>query len=148
MFPLHILVVEDHTDSARALSQLLRFYGHRTQIAENCREARQRFAAERFDAVLCDLGLPDGDGCELLAELSAIAPVRALAISGYGMPSDLARTRAAGFLAHLTKPIIADRLCIILSELSIQLARESIGQPVAPAPSRAAASSVIEPSMS
>src|SRR5437764_7055528 len=89
MFPLHILVVEDHRDSALALVHLLRFYGHRATIADSCRQAKQLFATERFDVVLCDLGLPDGDGCELLSKLAAIAPVKALAVTGYGMGDDL-----------------------------------------------------------
>jgi len=126
MFPLHVLVVEDHPDSALALTHLLRFYGHRTQIADSCYRAKQMFAAERFDVVLCDLGLPDGDGCDLLRELLAIAPVKALAITGFGMNDDVARTREAGFLAHITKPVVADRLRILLGELAIQIARESI----------------------
>jgi CheY-like chemotaxis protein len=126
MFPLHILVVEDHRDSALALTHLLRFYGHRAQIADSCRRAKQMFAAERYDLVLCDLGLPDGDGCDLLHELRAIAPVKALAITGFGMTDDLARTRDAGFLAHITKPVVADRLRTILSELALEIARESI----------------------
>ncbi len=126
MFPLHILVVEDHHDSALALTHLLRFYGHRAQIADSCQRARQMFAAERFDVVLCDLGLPDGDGCQLLRELQALAPVKALAITGFGMSDDVARTRDAGFLAHITKPVVADRLRIILGELALQIARESI----------------------
>jgi CheY-like chemotaxis protein len=124
-FPLQILVVEDHRDSALALAYLIRAYGHRAEIADSCHAAKQLFASERFDLVLCDLGLPDGDGCDLLPELTAINPVRALAITGYGMNDDLQRTRAAGFLAHITKPIVADRLRIVLDELAAEFARET-----------------------
>jgi len=80
------------------------------------------YADGRFDVVLCDLVLPDGDGCDLVAELFLIRPVRAFAITGYGMPHDLARTQAAGFLAHLTKPVVVERLRIVLAELSREIA--------------------------
>lgn len=119
---LSLLLVEDHYDSATALTYLLRHFGYHAQAADCCATARRMYAAERFDVVLCDLGLPDGDGCDLLAELSLIRPVRALAITGYAMPQDLMRTRAAGFIAHLTKPLVVDRLRIVLAELGQEIA--------------------------
>src|SRR5947209_2519086 len=82
---LSLLLVEDHHDSATALTYLLRQYGHRVQVADCCASARSMYAGGRFDVVLCDLGLPDGDGCDLIAELSLSRPVRALAITGYVM---------------------------------------------------------------
>jgi CheY-like chemotaxis protein len=123
---LSLLLVEDHHDSATALAYLLRQYGHRVQAAGCCASARRMYADDRFDVVLCDLGLPDGDGCDLIAELSLIRPVRALAITGYGMPQDLKRTQAAGFLAHLTKPVVVERLRIVLGELSRQIAMSRV----------------------
>jgi len=121
------------------MTYLLRRYGHHVHVAGSCAEARRAYVEERFDVVLCDLGLPDGDGCDLLAELFLIRPVPALAITGYGMPHDLQRTQAAGFIAHLTKPVVVDRLRIVLAELSREIAapRAANEQPVDSEPAHA-----------
>ncbi|MDQ3115337.1 MAG: response regulator, partial [Verrucomicrobiota bacterium] len=57
------------------------------------------------DAVISDLGLPDGTGFELMEKLRAAHGLRGIAVSGYGMDDDVRRSEAAGFAAHLTKPI-------------------------------------------
>lgn len=115
---LQILLVEDHHDSAVALSSLLRSSGHAVQIAETIRSAKQLFNHQRFDLLLCDLGLPDGDGCNLLRDLQQNGPVRAIAITGFGMAEDIERSKAAGFLRHITKPLVVSQLQDLLTELS------------------------------
>lgn len=55
--------------------------------------------------MISDLGLPDGNGTELMEKLKAGYGLRGIALSGYGMDDDLLRSRAAGFTTHLTKPI-------------------------------------------
>ena len=68
-------------------------------------------AAERhsrddgLDLVVSDLGLPDGTGLDLMAELRDRYGVRGIALSGYGMEEDVLKSLAAGFERHLTKPI-------------------------------------------
>ncbi len=60
----------------------------------------------RFDLVVSDIGLPDGSGLTLMAQLRARYPaLRGIALSGYGMEDDIRRSQQAGFLLHLTKPI-------------------------------------------
>ncbi len=58
-----------------------------------------------FDAVVSDLGLPDGTGMELMASLRDEHGLRGVALSGYGMEEDIRRSRSAGFVAHLVKPV-------------------------------------------
>ena len=55
--------------------------------------------------LVSDLGLPDGDGRDLMRELRERDGVAGIAISGYGMEEDIEKSRAAGFSEHLTKPI-------------------------------------------
>jgi DNA-binding response OmpR family regulator len=76
--------VEDRRDSAEAIRQLLRLHGHDALIAGSCDQARKIYTEKPVDLLLCDLGLPDGDGCDLLNELFAIRPAKAPAITGYG----------------------------------------------------------------
>ena len=102
---LRILLVEDHADTARSLARLLREMGHSVVVAANVQDAIRATEDDTHDLVISDLGLPDGTGHDLVRRLRNSRPVKAIAVSGYGMESDVARSYEAGFLAHLTKPI-------------------------------------------
>ncbi len=102
---LSILLVDDHHDTLKAMSRLLRTLDHRVTTADSKGAALVAAARESFDVVISDLGLPDGTGLELMRELLAERPVKGIALTGYGTESDVAESRAAGFSAHLTKPI-------------------------------------------
>jgi CheY-like chemotaxis protein len=82
-------------------------------------EARRQAAAQPFDLVISDLGLPDGTGIDLMAELSSAYGLRGIALSGYGMEEDIARGREAGFIAHLVKPVQIAELRRMLATLQI-----------------------------
>jgi CheY-like chemotaxis protein len=102
----HILLVEDHSDTAEAMAELLRAMGHRITVAGSV--AAGLAAADqagRIDLVVSDLGLPDGTGLELMQELNTRYGVRGIALSGYGMEEDVRRSLDAGFERHLTKPV-------------------------------------------
>ena len=85
---MDILVVEDDTISARALSRLLKFKGHAIEVAATCREALAAAEIFRFDLAILDLTLPDGDGCDLLARLLTRRPVSQPARSAIQLPLD------------------------------------------------------------
>jgi CheY-like chemotaxis protein len=84
------------------------------------REALAAAAVEKFDAVISDLGLPDGTGFELMEKLRARHGLRGIALSGYGMDEDVRRSEEAGFSAHLTKPIDFAQLERALNDLMAQ----------------------------
>jgi CheY-like chemotaxis protein len=67
-------------------------------------------SAAEFDLLISDLGLPDGRGIDLIERLGDTFRGRAIALTGYGMPSDTEATRAAGFAEHLIKPLVFDTL--------------------------------------
>jgi CheY-like chemotaxis protein len=102
---LRILLVEDHEPTAAVLSRLLRRSGHTVEHAPTLADARRLAGSANFDLVMSDLGLPDGTGLELMEELRATYGLSGIALSGYGMEADLRRSRKAGFVAHLTKPV-------------------------------------------
>ncbi|MBL8842797.1 MAG: response regulator [Planctomycetes bacterium] len=101
---LRIVLVEDDEDCAMALAFLLRHAGHAVVVAASCAEARAACATPP-DLLISDLDLPDGNGGELLRELLRAGPLVAVALSGFGSAEDHRRSRAAGFAAHLVKPI-------------------------------------------
>jgi PleD family two-component response regulator len=59
---LRILLVEDHGDTRHTLSRLLTLFGHQISVADNTRSALEIMSSQKFDVVLCDIGLPDGTG--------------------------------------------------------------------------------------
>ena len=113
-----ILVIEDHADSAALLERLLIKMGHTVAVATCVREAEVLAASRRFDLLISDVGLPDGDGCALFRTVRSMYPVRGIAVTGYGAADDLAACRSAGFDAHLVKPIMFEQLRSVLGSLS------------------------------
>jgi len=112
-----LLVVEDHEETLTVLARLLQRRGHHVISARSMREGLAAAAKENFDAVVSDLGLPDGTGFELMEKLRAAHGLRGIALSGYGMDEDLRRSREAGFGAHLTKPVDFGQLERALEDL-------------------------------
>jgi PAS domain S-box-containing protein len=100
---LRILVVDDDEPTRRALTSALASLGHEVRTADSVASASDAVRGE-FDVLLCDIGLPDGTGYDVLRLLDS-RPVRAIALSGFGLDDDLRRSRASGFAEHLTKPV-------------------------------------------
>lgn len=97
-----VLLVEDNEDAAVSLSLCLQEYGWEVEHAATCADALRIAQDRSFDAVLTDLGLPDGSGIDVGRALAHRVPV--IALSGYGREQDRARSVEAGFAAHLVKP--------------------------------------------
>jgi CheY-like chemotaxis protein len=114
--PLRIFVVENHEDTRALLSLFLERMGHSVLSAGTMGEALERWPATGSDVLISDLGLPDGNGWELLGRLPPGPPVFAVAISGYGLRADREKSRAAGFRHHLVKPVEAEQLERVLDE--------------------------------
>jgi PAS domain S-box-containing protein len=114
---MRLLVVEDHPDTARMLSLLLRKAGHQVETAQSAAAALLVAASKAFDLVISDVGLPDATGHELMRELSSRYGLTGIALSGYGMEDDLQRSRDAGFAEHLTKPVSANVIREAVSRL-------------------------------
>jgi CheY-like chemotaxis protein len=106
--PRHILLVEDHADTAAALTDLLRDRGYQVSTAASIAQALALASSPdgpHIDFVVSDLGLPDGSGLDLMRELSNRHGLSGIALSGYGMEDDVRKSREAGFRKHLTKPV-------------------------------------------
>ena len=100
-----ILLVEDHPPTCATLTQLLARRGFRVVAARSLHEARTAAEREKFDILISDIGLPDGNGCDLMVELRQRQNLRGIALTGYGMSEDMERSRQSGFATHLTKPV-------------------------------------------
>lgn len=102
---VNILLVEDHEDSLRALAKLLTMNGYHVLPAGTTAAARELAASYDCELVMCDLGLPDGTGTDLLRELRAAHEWRAIAITGSATPEARGEAKAAGFDLYLKKPL-------------------------------------------
>jgi len=111
---VRILMVDDHPDTLRGLSMLLERRGCKVFSASTLAEAIEIAGRETFDVLLSDIGLPDGTGLDLVKLLKPSRCAYAIALSGYGMDSDIAKSKAAGFDEHLTKPVDVARLGALL----------------------------------
>lgn len=117
---LRLLLVEDHDTTREVLGRILGRAGHKVYAAGNSTEALQIVAsAGRFDAVISDLGLPDQSGFTLMRMLKSKYGLPGIAISGFGMDEDIEQARAAGFSAHLTKPVAFEDLRAALDRLAM-----------------------------
>lgn len=117
--PLRILLVEDHDATIQVLRRLLTRDGHEVKLAMTCAAAKHIAKNGKFDIVISDLGLPDGTGFELMQELHNKHGLRGIALSGYGMEEDRRRSRDAGFVAHLIKPVDFEQLRQAVNELAV-----------------------------
>jgi PAS domain S-box-containing protein len=114
--PLRILLVEDHQDTRRTLSRLLTHFGHNVVTAENVECAIHLIGDDNIDAVLCDIGLPDGSGYEVAAQARAKGQIKTIALTGFGTEQDVQRSKEAGFDFHLVKPINFQELQSVLEQ--------------------------------
>ena len=106
--PIRILVVDDNNDAAESMAMMLRMSGHEVLTAENGLEALRLAPAFQPQAVLLDLGMPKLNGYDTarrMRELPWGRDIAIVALTGWGQPADRDRTLAAGFNAHLVKPV-------------------------------------------
>lgn len=115
---LHILLVEDHEPTRTALAHLLIRRKYQVKTAASVAEARELSTKQPFHLLVSDIGLPDGNGFELMKELRACnSKLKGIALTGYGMEEDIIRSQSAGFTSHLTKPIRVQSLEVALAAM-------------------------------
>jgi PAS domain S-box-containing protein len=117
---LQVLIVDDHAETLRVLSSLLRKRGHIVSTAESSQGALAILEGGHFDVLISDIGLPDGDGHELIREAKKRRQsLKGVALSGFGMEEDLRVGKEAGFDYHLTKPVEFQKLEGVLREIRL-----------------------------
>ncbi|HEX6996898.1 MAG TPA: PAS domain S-box protein [Gammaproteobacteria bacterium] len=115
-----IMVVDDNADGADSLARLLELMGHETVTAYDGAAALALAKSFPADVILLDLGMPGIDGfevCRRLREQPGPAPT-IVALTGWGREQDLARTKQAGFDAHLVKPVDRAALARLIEQVA------------------------------
>ena len=121
---LRILLVEDHEDTNRSLTKLLRRRGYEVEAAMSVRSALDLAGGSHFDVLVSDIGLPDGSGIELMQALDTDRPALGIALTGFGMEEDVQRTHDVGFQHHLVKPVDLNKLDAIIQNAAETRSRE------------------------
>ncbi|ACG72914.1 multi-sensor hybrid histidine kinase [Anaeromyxobacter sp. K] len=133
---LDLVLVEDEADGRETLGEILRMQGHEVRLAADGRQGIEAVRERLPDALICDVGLPDLNGYEVVARVRAVpggAATYAVALTGYAQPDDVQRARDAGFDAHLAKPPDLDQLERLLAEAAARRARRAPAvEPVPP----------------
>jgi PAS domain S-box-containing protein len=115
-----VLVVDDNRDSAEMMALLLNFLGHETRVVHDGLAAVEAASEFRPHVVLLDLQLPKLDGygaAERIRQQGRAAPVL-VALTGRGADEDRRKSTAAGFSAHLVKPVDHHELTRLIAELT------------------------------
>lgn len=117
MTPLHVLVVEDHPDTAASTKTLLELHGYSVQVAPDGPSGLEAIKARWPDVVLLDIGLPGMSGYEVAAAIRSMTqqprPV-IIAVSGYGTEGDRKQSYRNGIDLHLVKPVDPQELQITI----------------------------------
>lgn len=125
---LRVLLLEDHESTRTILARMLQKHGFEIFTAGSIDAASRILSAQKVDVLISDLGLPDGEGFPLPGLWRDQIRIGSIALSGFGMESDITRSRACGFLRHLTKPVEFQTLLEAVESLG--------GLPRDPSPSR------------
>ncbi|MGE3821033.1 MAG: ATP-binding protein, partial [Isosphaeraceae bacterium] len=126
---LHVLLVEDEPMTARVMERMLRHHGYEVSTASTVAEALNVPAAS-IDVVISDISLPDGDGLELMRRLRESIDVPGIALSGFGTEEDRGRSREAGFVEHIVKPVDFSRLAEAIHRVARRPTEDRPSEPV------------------
>jgi PAS domain S-box-containing protein len=119
-----ILLVEDHEPTRMTLSRMLGRRGHEVTSVATLEAGMERAKERVFDVLISDIGLPDGNGAELIRDYGDRFLEGGIALSGFGMEAEVRRSLQAGFRKHLTKPIELDALEETLESWEVPQERE------------------------
>ena len=108
---MRVLAVDDDRDSRQLLCELLQAAGADVQPAASVSEALRAVSTSRFDLLIADIAMPGEDGFSLVRRLAASASalghaaLPAIAVTAHAREEDRSRVLAAGFAAHVPKPV-------------------------------------------
>ena len=114
--PLRVFVLEDDPETLKLLSSYLEILGHTVTSSFTVAYARERLASVRYDVLISDIGLPDGNGWDLMNTVKFFHPLYAIALTANSSEADRVKSKTAGFRHHLLKPCRLSELDSALRE--------------------------------
>ena len=120
-----ILIVEDDDAISRLLTLSLQQNGYKTVLTKDRHTALRELQTRSPDVILLDLGLPDGDGKELIKTIRANLPTPIIVVSARSAEEEIIASLDAGADDYVTKPVNPKRLVARIKRL---IARPAIAQ--------------------
>lgn len=112
---MNILIIDDERSIRNTLKEILEFEGHRVSTAEDGRKGTDMAIAGGFDAIFCDIKMPNMDGLEVLDALaSAECESAVIMISGHGDIDTAVKCLKKGAFDFIQKPLDLNRILITL----------------------------------
>ena len=105
-----VLVVDDHSDTVMLLSKLLQKAGCDVTTATRFADAMNLMGRRKFDLLISDIGLTDGNGIDLMRRARQHQPIKGIALSGFDSPDERQQCEEAGFSEQLVKPVDMPKL--------------------------------------
>ncbi len=116
---IYALLVEDDPDGCDLMQMMLRRFGAEVTAVSSAAAALESVRMRRPDVLVSDIGLPDGDGFALLKRIrEANHDLPAVAVTAYASRQDVAKALAAGFQAHVAKPVEPAQLSAAVAQAS------------------------------
>lgn len=120
---LHVLVVDDDAEARELIRTVLEYGGALVTVVATARDALRTLQRLTPDVVVSDIAMPHENGYWLIREMRELDAVKghripAIAITGHSGTHGPERTLAAGFDAHLGKPIDPWDLCRVIAALA------------------------------
>jgi two-component system, chemotaxis family, CheB/CheR fusion protein len=118
-----ILIADDNVDAGWGIAKLLEIAGFATSLVEGGHEALRQAQLQQPDVGIIDIGMPDLNGYEVARQIRQAEWGKGMvliAATGWGQKSDEHNALAAGFDAHMTKPVDLRKLSAIVEELLLQ----------------------------
>ncbi|MBU4262340.1 MAG: response regulator [Proteobacteria bacterium] len=123
--PLRVLVIDDEENVAGLIAAILTSAGFVTETAFTCHDALAKAAASRFDIVIADILLPDGDGAVLINELKELCPDAAfVAMTGSNSKEMEQRVREQRVVYYLIKPFEYRELLEVFNHIQKRMKKE------------------------
>jgi CheY-like chemotaxis protein len=126
---IRVLAVDDEIDSLRYVEHLLSHCHAEVLTARNADDALFVLQQRRPDVLVCDVGMPDTDGYELIGRIrcledDSVARTPAVALTAFARAEDRHRALLAGFDSHIAKPVDGYELIVLVASLAGILQRE------------------------
>src|SRR5262249_10457287 len=126
---LRVLVVDDWEDAREMITETLGECGAAVAAAASGREALELIEKSEFDALVCDIAMPEMDGYDLMRRLRATETgsgrfLPAIALTALARTEDRLATLKAGFQTHITKPVKLAELIVVLDNIARLYQRE------------------------
>ena len=116
---MDILIVEDNVGGISNLTQRIREWGHSAENADTCKDALDKVKQKRFDLILLDIFLPDGEGHRLIPQFKQLCPgIGIITMTGYNTRELEMEVRQQGILYYMIKPFDPMALKELLDHIS------------------------------